>query len=251
MKLLGISSTILLISAGMTEGFTFTSFQKSTNPFQRNKIVSHSANILEGKEIKNEFTPINNMLLVKKPETIDQTEGGIFLTGREKINKSEGLVVSVGSGKINSETGFQYPMPVAEGETVYFGKYDGEELTYNDAKHTLIRDEDVLVKYPAGVELTLENVEVLWDNVLIKVEEVDQMESGGILIAETVKKSITSSIGEVLKVGKGKLAFNGELMEMDILVGDMVKFRDFAAQEVQISEEKYAVVRMTDLLAKF
>ena len=142
-------------------------------------------------------------------------------------------------------------MPVTVGESVYFGKFDGEELTYNDAKHTLIRDEDVLVKFPADVDLTLDNAEVLWDNVLIKVEEVDQMETGGILIAETVKKATVSSIGEVLKVGKGKLAFNGELMEMDVAPGDMVKFRDFAAQEVEISGEKYAVVRMTDLLAKF
>jgi len=71
------------------------------------------------------------------------------------------------------------------------------------------------------------------------------------LIAATSKKLTTSSIGEVLSVGPGKYAFNGELMEMDIQVGDMVKFRDFATQEVDISGEECAVLKMTDLIAKF
>lgn len=142
-------------------------------------------------------------------------------------------------------------MPISIGDSVSFGQFDGEQVTYNGATHTLLRDDDILVKFPAGSEPTLENAEVIWDNVLVKVEEVDEMESGGILIAATVKKSATSSIGEVVKVGPGRLAFNGVLMEMDVAPGDMVKFRDFAAQEVEINGEEYAVVRMNDLLAKF
>ncbi len=170
---------------------------------------------------------------------------------QEKINKSEGEVVSTGDGRVNSETGFQSPMPVSVGDTVSFGKFDGEEVTYNGEKHTLLRDDDILVRFPAGAETTLENAEVIWDNVLVKVEELDEMESGGVLIAATVKKSSKSSIGEVVKVGPGRLAFNGILMEMDVTAGDMVKFRDFAAQEVEIDGEEYAIVRMNDLLAKF
>lgn len=256
MKLVGISSTILFFSGRMTntDGFGFTS-SSSSKPFQRNRIVSHStsttANVLEGKEIQNAFTPINNMLLVKKGEIVDQTSGGIFLTGKEKIIKSEGEVVSAGIGKINSETGFLSPMPVAVGDTVYFGKFDGEEVVYNGVKHTVIRDNDILVSFPAGVESTLDNAEVMWDNVLIQVEEVPEMVTSGILISATVKKATTSSIGKVIKVGPGRFAFNGELMEMDVAPEDMVKFRDFAAQDVEIAGGKYAIVKMTDLLAKF
>jgi len=40
------------------------------------------ANVLDGKDIEGEFTPINNMVLVKKAGTIDTTEGGIILTGK-------------------------------------------------------------------------------------------------------------------------------------------------------------------------
>jgi len=101
--------------------------------------------------------------------------------------------------------------------------------------------------------VALENAEVIWDSVLVKVAEANTAESsdGSILIAATVKKASVSSIGEVLKVGPGRFAFNGELMEMDVAPGDFVKFCDYAAQSVDIGGEEYAVVWMNDLLAKF
>jgi len=191
------------------------------------------------------------MVLVKKVDVVDQTGGGIFLTGKSKIAKSEGKVISTGPGRRNSETGFLRPSTISPDDTVVFGKYDGQEVQYNGATHTIIRDDDVLVKIPAGTEMTLANAAVLWDNVLVKVTQVTVEATGGILISATSKKLTTSSIGEVLSVGPGKYAFNGEVMEMDIQPGDMVKFRDFAAQEVDIAGEEYAVLKMTDLIAKF
>jgi hypothetical protein len=47
--------------------------------------TSVHSNVLEGKEIDNDFTPINNMVLVKKVDVVDQTEGGIFLTGKVRV----------------------------------------------------------------------------------------------------------------------------------------------------------------------
>jgi len=226
------------------------SFRSSNNNVQLKDGASKY--VLEGKEIDNALTPINNMVLVKKVDVVDQTGGGIFLTGKSKISKSEGKVVSAGPGRRNSETGFLRPSLLTPSEIVVFGKYDGEEITYDGSTHTLIRDDDVLVKFSAGVEsMSLADAQVLWDNVLVKVEKVEQEASGGILVAATAKKLLTSSIGEVLSVGPGKYAFNGELMEMDIQKGDMVKFRDFVAQEVEIEGEEYAVLKMTDLIAKF
>jgi len=142
-------------------------------------------------------------------------------------------------------------MPVSVGDSVAFGKFDGEEVTYNGAKHTLIRDDDVLVKFPPGAEKTLENAEITWDNVLVRVETVEIKQSGGLLISATLKKSTVSSIGEVQKVGPGRFAHNGVLMVVDVAPGDMVKYRDYAAQQVEIGDDKFAVIRFTDLLAKF
>ena len=81
MKFLGTST--LLTLPGLAISFTSTT-QRAPTTFFRNTISSLSANVLEGKEIENDFTPINNMLLVRKGEIVDQTEGGIFLTGKVK-----------------------------------------------------------------------------------------------------------------------------------------------------------------------
>jgi len=236
---------------GAANAFVLQPFQFGASSRSFAIQLSQTVNVLDGQDIEKELAPINNMILVKKAEVVDQTGGGIFLTGKSKIAKSEGEVISSGPGRINSESGFQRPMPVSVGDSVLFGKFDGEEVTYNGNKHVIIRDDDVLVKFGVGKELTIENAEVVWDNVLVKIEIIDVEATGGLLIAATAKKASTSSVGEVIAVGPGKYALYGVLIEMDVAPGDMVKFRDFAAQEVDIGGVEYAVLKMTDLIAKF
>lgn len=155
----------------------------------------------------------------------------------------------MGPGKTHQESGLLFPMPVTEGDGVVYGKYDGTELDYDGARHTLIRDDDVLVKFSG--ELTMETADVVSDNVLVKVDDSEEETSGGLIIASTAKKGSKPSTGEVVKVGPGRMASNGEIMTVDISVGDMVKFRDFAGNEVSIEGGDFAVVKMTDILAKF
>jgi chaperonin GroES len=141
-------------------------------------------------------------------------------------------------------------MPVVAGEGVVYGKYDGTEIDYENAKHALIQDTDILVKF-TGDKLTLEAADVVSDNVLVKVDAKEEETASGLVIAATAKKGGRPSTGEVVKVGPGRMAANGEIMTVDIGVGDFVKFRDFAGNEVKIGNDEYAVVRMTDILAKF
>ena len=169
---------------------------------------------------------------------------------KAKIKKTEGIVVSVGPGRNHPESGLLFPMPVVPGDGVVYGKYDGPEVEYDGEKHTLIRDDDILVKF-SGEHLTLDTADVVSDNVLVKVEDNEDETASGLVIAATVRKGGKPSTGEVVKVGPGKMASNGEIMTVDIHVGDLVKFRDFAGNEVDIEGGEYAVVRMTDILAKF
>jgi chaperonin GroES len=173
-----------------------------------------------------------------------------MIVKKAKIKKTEGSVISVGPGKTHPESGLLFPMPVVPGEGVVYGKYDGTEVEYDGETHTLIRDDDILVKF-SGKELTLATADVVGDNVLVKVEDNEDETPSGLVIAATVRKGGKPSTGEVVKVGPGKMASNGQIMTVDINVGDMVKFRDFAGNEVDIEGGEYAVVRMTDILAKF
>lgn len=205
---------------------------------------------LEGRKIAGEVKPLNNFLLVKIADVADKTEGGILLTGKAKIQKTEGTVVAVGPGRTHQDSGKVFDMPVSVGDGVVYGKYDGTEVDIDGKKHTLIRDDDILVKF-TGDELTLDSADVVRDNVLVYVEQSEQETDGGILIAQSSKTENKPSTGEVIKVGPGKMASNGNLMEMDVQIGDMVKFRDFAGNEVDINDQEYSVVKMSDILAKY
>jgi len=212
--------------------------------------TSLQATKLDGRTIQGEIAPLNNFLLVKIADVQDQTEGGIILTGKAKQKKTEGRVVQVGPGRTHQDTGLVFDMPVAAGEGVVYGKYDGTEIDIDGSKHILIRDDDILVKF-TGDDLTIDSVDVTADNVLVYVEKKEDATEGGILIAASSKTQNRPSTGKVVKVVPGRMAANGELMPMEVEEGDMVKFRDFAGNEVQIAGEEYSVVRMKDILAKF
>jgi len=215
-----------------------------------NKSLMTFGATLEGRTIEGEIKPTNNFIFVKLSAALEETDGGIILAGKSKIAKTEGRVMSTGPGKTHQESGILFPMPVKEGEGVVYGKYDGTEVNYNGERHTLIRDDDILVKY-SGDSLDLESSEVTSDNVLVYVDPKEEQETaGGLLLAQTSTKKKPST-GKVVKVGPGRMASNGVLMEMDAKIGDMVKFRDFAGNEVLIQDDEYSVVRMVDILAKY
>jgi chaperonin GroES len=205
---------------------------------------------VDGRTVDGEVKPTNNFILIKKAAAIEKTGGGILLTGKAKVAKTEGTVISVGPGKTHPETGAVFDMPVSPGEGVVYGKYDGTEIDIDGVKHTLIRDDDVLVKFTGG-ELTMESADVVRDAVLVYVETKESSTEGGILIAKSSKSESRPSIGKVVKAGTGRFAANGEKMEMEVQAGDYVKFRDFAGNEVEIDGEEYSVVRMADILAKY
>ena len=241
-------SPLLLVVLPFTSAFTTTPQQPSNS--RRWASTACYATKLDGRKIKGDVQPLNNFLLVKVAEAQDKTEGGILLTGKAKIVKTQGLVQAVGPGRTHPDSGVVFEMPVAPGESVVYGKYDGTEINIDGAKHTLIRDDDILVSFQ-GDELTLDSVKVCRDNILVQVDASEAETEGGILLAKTASKDTKPSTGTVVQVGPGKMAANGNPMPMDVKEGDMVKFRDYAGNEVEIQGQEYSVVKMADVLAKY
>mmetsp|Transcript_770 Transcript_770/g.1408 ORF Transcript_770/g.1408 Transcript_770/m.1408 type:complete len:251 (+) Transcript_770:96-848(+) len=238
-----------LLAASSVSAFSTTPAVASTQSRSTLAYSTLKAKV-DGRTVEGEVKPTNNFILVKIADALEQTEGGIILAGKAKIKKTEGTVVSVGPGKTHPETGAVFDMPVEAGENVVYGKYDGTEIDIDGTKHTLIRDDDILVKF-SGDKLTLDSVDVIRDAVLVQIETKERATEGGILIAKSSTSETKPSTGKVVKVGPGRLATNGELMEMEVSTGDYIKFRDFAGNEVEIDDEEYTVVRMVDVLAKF
>lgn len=99
------------------------------------------------------FTPLYDRILVKRNE-IETVSGagyaGVAIPGSNLLAASgyaekphEGSVISVGQGRIN-ESGTVFPLNVAEGNKILFGKYAGTEITLDGEEFLIMREEEVL-----------------------------------------------------------------------------------------------------------
>jgi len=232
--------------------FSLSSMNRSVN-FRIPKSVLNAESI-EGWKVQGEIQPINNFILVKVEEIKDQTDGGIILTEKLKVMKTQGTVVAMGPGKYHPTSGMLRPHSVVAGDVVIYGKYDGTEICIDGTQHNLIRDENILVKINKlhDGKISLDNAQVVLDKVLIEVDNQNNYKSSNIIMDRiSTNKLSRPSTGIVRKVGPGCIAENGEFIPMPVQKGDMVKFRDYAGDNVKFGMKEYIVVEISCILAKF
>ncbi len=83
--------------------------------------------------------PINDRVVVKPAPADEKTQGGIIIPDTAKEKPQRGEVVAVGPGKDGNL------MTVAAGDIVLYGKYAGQELSYEGADYLIMREDDILV----------------------------------------------------------------------------------------------------------
>lgn len=210
----------------------------------------HAEATLDGQEIRGPITPLGNNILVKIKDTLTATSGGILLPDQAKERPTEGLVVAAGPGKIHPHTGVRITNPITEGVSVLYGKFDGRPLEYNGDECQMIRDDDVLLYY-TGVTMKLETVVPVRDWVLVSINEKEEnlQTSSGVVIAQQVMAGNQPCEGVVVKVGEGRMASKGQFTESPVQIGDRVKFKDYAGNEVMIEGKTYSVVKMVNILS--
>jgi chaperonin GroES len=86
----------------------------------------------------------------------------------------------------------------------------------------------------------------LQDRVIVKRLEEEQKTKGGIIIPDTAKEKPVE--GEVIAVGKGRIADDGKVIKLDVKVGDRVLFSKYGGTEVKIEGEDYLIMREDDIL---
>ncbi len=91
-------------------------------------------------------------------------------------------------------------------------------------------------------------IKPLGDHVVVKLLEEQEVTTFGIILPETVDKEKKAQ-GEVIAVGPGKLLDSGARAQMDVKVGDVVIFKKWGGDEVEIEGEEYKIVSQEDILA--
>ena len=87
--------------------------------------------------------PLHDRLIVQRLEEEEQQVGGIIIPDTAKEKPQQGRVVAVGKGKVKEDGGLQ-PMDVAEGDTILFGKYAGNEVNVDDNEYLIMREDEAL-----------------------------------------------------------------------------------------------------------
>lgn len=87
----------------------------------------------------------------------------------------------------------------------------------------------------------------LADRVVIQPKEAEEKTSGGIILPDTVKEKPVE--GTIVAAGPGKVADNGELVKMDVKVGDKVLYGKYSGTEVTLGGEEYLIMRESDIFA--
>ncbi|WP_028337191.1 MULTISPECIES: co-chaperone GroES [Bradyrhizobium] len=86
----------------------------------------------------------------------------------------------------------------------------------------------------------------LHDRVLVRRIDAEEKTAGGIIIPDTAKEKPQE--GEVIAAGPGGRNEQGQLVPLDVKVGDRVLFGKWSGTEVKIDGQDLLIMKESDLL---
>src|SRR6202158_3231392 len=87
--------------------------------------------------------PLYDRVVVKRIETQEQMQGGLYIPDSAKEKPQEGEVVAVGKGK-RMEDGKVIALDVQVGDKILFGKYSGSDIKLDGEELLIMRQDEVL-----------------------------------------------------------------------------------------------------------
>ncbi|MGG7516406.1 co-chaperone GroES [Allorhizobium undicola] len=90
------------------------------------------------------------------------------------------------------------------------------------------------------------NFRPLHDRVVVRRVESEEKTKGGIIIPDTAKEKPAE--GEIVAVGPGARKDSGELIALDVKVGDRVLFGKWSGTEVKIDGADLLIMKEADIM---
>jgi chaperonin GroES len=92
------------------------------------------------------------------------------------------------------------------------------------------------------------DLQPLGDRLIVEVLDEEETTIGGIVLPDTAKEK--PQRGKILAAGPGSRNDKGELIPLDVAVGDEIIFSKYGGTEVKLGVDEYLILRETDVLAK-
>lgn len=91
------------------------------------------------------------------------------------------------------------------------------------------------------------NIRPLHDRVIVRRTEEEKTTASGLIIPDSATEKPLK--GEIIAAGNGKKNDNGEVVALDVNVGDQVLFGQYAGTEVKVDGETLLVMSESDIVA--
>jgi chaperonin GroES len=90
------------------------------------------------------------------------------------------------------------------------------------------------------------NIRPLYDRIVVKRIEERESTRNGIIIPDSAQEKPQE--GEVMAVGHGKRLEAGELVALDVKIGDRILFGKYSGSETKVNGIDYIIMREEDVL---
>lgn len=91
------------------------------------------------------------------------------------------------------------------------------------------------------------NLKPLGDRLVVEPVEQEEMTASGLVLPETAKEKPQK--GTILAVGPGRRDDDGDRIEMDVEVGNVVLYAKYAGTEIKVDGKKLLILKESDVLA--
>lgn len=91
------------------------------------------------------------------------------------------------------------------------------------------------------------SIRPLYDRILVKRTEEQESVRNGIIIPDSAKEKPQE--GDVIAIGHGKRLDDGQLVPLDVKVGDRILFGKYSGSETKVEGTEYIIMREDDVLA--
>ncbi len=90
------------------------------------------------------------------------------------------------------------------------------------------------------------SIRPLHDRVVVRRKEEETTTASGIVLPGSATEKPNQ--GEVIAAGKGRILQSGEVQPMDVKVGDVVLFGQYAGSTVKVDGEELLIMNESDIL---
>ena len=90
------------------------------------------------------------------------------------------------------------------------------------------------------------SIRPLYDRLLVKRIEEQETTRNGIVIPDSAQEKPHE--GEVMAIGRGKRLDDGQMVNLDVKVGDRVLFGKYSGSETKLNGAEYLIMREDDVL---